>query len=1069
MVDLQSKGPSRLTALESLSELLSFADESLLSAFPFSDMGMLLTTILDTKVKDQILELDLQCISTLLSVHFASLVVFSKLNLLQKIFLKFADMTSFVAIEHCYQIFSIYAQEDPKELYQHLTLKPYFLYIPSISKITQRSATLTLSRIASLGVHPDYATYIPEIMELMLSDDVQIRKNSISLFNTITTNLPPSLISEKIYRLMCTNLNECNDFIIVSSIVSALYRLSRDKQVALCMAAQPLDFKHLLFDFESNEYIQTVFDLIIFILPQPKLPRIIWTLKNHKIDFVKEKHIPFVKNVEPILFRYIKEKKYCIEACLKALVCCTSFVPFESTATLFSNLVRLARIPSNTPYVLAMVYNLQDKSHIVRSGLLSVFQTLRLPKPYSEWYQEHVSTLAAKCQEIPSTQIQMFNYSPTLDDILNVLKDGNIYPYEFYTNSLMEMSTNLIRLPNAEQRNLSNLLKMAYGILDFLQFPQSFDPYLEISKLRRKKVTLVLSGPKLQPANYSVTMASDLTALEGWYNLKINPKADQKLRETIQDNIPLISMLELDLAENTKSYERFALLNRAFQTDGYIRCSFKIGKYTFSAFDNITYALSRVCQTPGLINQIHFDVKVIEEEEERSSFNVSPFVNPNYTSILGFFNIFHQKFSDQFYIDNLFAHNIVSLLSNPLETLTLNAPAVQFMFQFPYMFSFEDRLFLFKVLALDTNMAIKLIQHRFYPGLEDAKIRFNHIRCQVPRDGLFEQGCFILSRFGAGRIRTDFIFEDEVAFGEGPTQEFFTLMSHSFCAKDLRIWLDESNSGEHAFHKMGLYPSPDADNGILEVLGLFCSKAILMEKIIEIPFNPAFFKIILGKKVEIEEIDPQLAKSLNYPDGLYDLPFLFPGTLLELKPGGSEIIVDSSNVSEYIFLVKDFLAGDFMRSKVKRFLKSFSTNLYYSTLQLFSPDEIVKVITGEDVKITDDDLKNYVNLEHGYDSNSKEIQDLFSIILEMTSDEKSLFVRFVTGCNKLPIGGLAALQPHLTIAKRVIEASAHPDDCLPSVMTCTNYFKMPQYSSRIIMKQKIIQAITECQNSFQFS
>jgi E3 ubiquitin-protein ligase TRIP12 len=44
-----------------------------------------------------------------------------------------------------------------------------------------------------------------------------------------------------------------------------------------------------------------------------------------------------------------------------------------------------------------------------------------------------------------------------------------------------------------------------------------------------------------------------------------------------------------------------------------------------------------------------------------------------------------------------------------------------------------------------------------------------------------------------------------------------------------------------------------------------------------------------------------------------------------------------------------------------------------------------------------------------------------------------------------------------------------PDSYLPSVMTCMNYLKLPDYSTKEIMKEKLHQAAVEGQHSFHLS
>jgi E3 ubiquitin-protein ligase TRIP12 len=101
----------------------------------------------------------------------------------------------------------------------------------------------------------------------------------------------------------------------------------------------------------------------------------------------------------------------------------------------------------------------------------------------------------------------------------------------------------------------------------------------------------------------------------------------------------------------------------------------------------------------------------------------------------------------------------------------------------------------------------------------------------------------------------------------------------------------------------------------------------------------------------------------------------------------------------------------------------------------------------------------------------------------------------VTGTPRLPPGGLAALQPRLTVVRKSAAAAAggeggsapqgsapslgagtpgvggrHPaDGDLPSVMTCANYLKLPPYSSKEVLRERLLYAIREGQGSFDLS
>jgi E3 ubiquitin-protein ligase TRIP12 len=88
------------------------------------------------------------------------------------------------------------------------------------------------------------------------------------------------------------------------------------------------------------------------------------------------------------------------------------------------------------------------------------------------------------------------------------------------------------------------------------------------------------------------------------------------------------------------------------------------------------------------------------------------------------------------------------------------------------------------------------------------------------------------------------------------------------------------------------------------------------------------------------------------------------------------------------------------------------------------------------------------------------------MLSEFDPKQKRDFLSFCTGSPKLPIGGFKELNPRLTIVRKTV---ANPDECLPSVMTCAHYLKVPEYSSAEMLKKRFIQAITDGKGSFHLS
>jgi hypothetical protein len=58
--------------------------------------------------------------------------------------------------------------------------------------------------------------------------------------------------------------------------------------------------------------------------------------------------------------------------------------------------------------------------------------------------------------------------------------------------------------------------------------------------------------------------------------------------------------------------------------------------------------------------------------------------------------------------------------------------------------------------------------------------------------------------------------------------------------------------------------------------------------------------------------------------------------------------------------------------------------------------------------------------DHGYTSHSRALILLAETMISFSPNEQRLFLRFVTGCPRLPVGGLSALRPRLTVVRRTV-------------------------------------------------
>lgn len=83
--------------------------------------------------------------------------------------------------------------------------------------------------------------------------------------------------------------------------------------------------------------------------------------------------------------------------------------------------------------------------------------------------------------------------------------------------------------------------------------------------------------------------------------------------------------------------------------------------------------------------------------------------------------------------------------------------------------------------------------------------------------------------------------------------------------------------------------------------------------------------------------------------------------------------------------------------------------------------------------------------------------------------KKKLVYMIVTTIFFVLCSGFKTLNPPLTIVRKTVDPSSNPDNYLPSVMTCVNYLKLPDYSSIEVMDIKLRTAYSEGKNAFHLS
>jgi len=167
--------------------------------------------------------------------------------------------------------------------------------------------------------------------------------------------------------------------------------------------------------------------------------------------------------------------------------------------------------------------------------------------------------------------------------------------------------------------------------------------------------------------------------------------------------------------------------------------------------------------------------------------------------------------------------------------------------------------------------------------------------------------------------------------------------------------------------------------------------------------------------------------------------------------------------------VLDVMHAEGVRIPVTAFREGFSRVFPIWDLQTFSTDEMFTIFGNPDEDWSFETLSDAVKADHGFNTDSRSFRDLVSVMTSYDQSTRRDFLQFITGSPKLPIGGFRGLNPPLTVVRKPHEAPLSPDDYLPSVMTCVNYLKLPAYSSKEVLADKLLTAMREGGGSFHLS
>ncbi|GIL94061.1 hypothetical protein Vretimale_394 [Volvox reticuliferus] len=405
----------------------------------------------------------------------------------------------------------------------------------------------------------------------------------------------------------------------------------------------------------------------------------------------------------------------------------------------------------------------------------------------------------------------------------------------------------------------------------------------------------------------------------------------------------------------------------------------------------------------------------------------------------------------------------------------------------PQAVPFSRRVDLLRALLAEDKRRGRWEVPRHAGGLQTIKVT-------IRRGSLIEDAYAGLAHKGAGlKARLQVVFVNEAGMTEAGLD--FGGLQKELLERVVSAGLD-ANYGLFTSTPDGLiYPNPAAERldgglALLEFMGLMFGKALYEGILLPVPFAHFFVARLQGRQPlfdDLSSLDPELHKNLlkvkRYEGDVSDLCLTFSADTdflgcpvhHELLPGRGDMPVTNESRLLYCHLLADWHLNGKLGAPTAAFARGLFSLIPQASLRLFNPREFNQLLSGATadgpggsgaMPLDVGDMRRWARYSGGYSADSATVKLFWRVVAELTPDQQSALLRFVTSCSRPPLGGFRYLQPALTVHKVECDAGlfaaigGRDVDRLPSASTCYNMLKLPNYRRASTLKAKLLYSIT---------
>ncbi|OHT14101.1 ubiquitin-protein ligase [Tritrichomonas foetus] len=368
---------------------------------------------------------------------------------------------------------------------------------------------------------------------------------------------------------------------------------------------------------------------------------------------------------------------------------------------------------------------------------------------------------------------------------------------------------------------------------------------------------------------------------------------------------------------------------------------------------------------------------------------------------------------------------------------------------FPFILGLQTRLKICKTQTREQQIASEVeYMMRGKDGRNDVYIR---------RSNCFEdfQRQFLKVRPSAFFRRLKIVFAEEVAVDVGgPQKECLRMVTEALIEKTVRL------VNKRLFWFKKCQNLNDA-----KLLGIVVGLAIANDIAIPIRFPRILYLKLLNTKrkptlKDLQEFDPVVAESLqkiiemkNKNEDVSQLDMTFEITNDE----GENVwlskdftTLNNENCETFVNEYVDYEINRRFEAEYESFRAGFMLACPPSYLTLLAAEELDLVVSGAE-ELDWGALVTVAKYKDGLEATSDEVRWFWEVFWELSSDEKLKFLKFTTGADRAPFGGLGKI--------RIKFRKGGKHDKLPVAHTCFNMLFLPRYRSREELREKLLLAL----------